>query len=185
MKINLIPLMLFALFCNEVVADPTGRIFVTNERGDSVSVINGNSLVVEATIDVGDRPRGIGISPDGSELYVAVSEENKIKVIAPKTLSKRKLENRILTSLNEVENGVFGTTHPTSNKEYTDPIDLCIVPGAAFDKSLSRLGYGGGYYDTFLANYPNAEKVAVCFKEQFVESVPTESHDVKMNKVVC
>tara|TARA_B110000091_G_scaffold76051_1_gene83756 strand:+ start:5161 stop:5700 length:540 start_codon:yes stop_codon:yes gene_type:complete len=111
--------------------------------------------------------------------------QNKIKVIAPKTLSKRKLENRILTSLNEVENGVFGTTHPTSNKEYTDPIDLCIVPGAAFDKSLSRLGYGGGYYDTFLANYPNAEKVAVCFKEQFVESVPTESHDVKMNKVVC
>lgn len=111
--------------------------------------------------------------------------QNKIKVIAPKTLSKRKLENRILTSLNEVENGVFGTTHPTSNKEYTGPIDLCIVPGAAFDKSLSRLGYGGGYYDTFLANYPNAEKVAVCFKEQFVESVPTESHDVKMNKVVC
>jgi len=111
--------------------------------------------------------------------------QNKIKVIAPKTLPKRKLENRILTSLNEVENGVFGTTHPTSNKEYTGQIDLCIIPGAAFDKSLSRLGYGGGYYDTFLANYPNAEKVAVCFKEQFVESVPTESHDVKMDKVVC
>ncbi len=86
MKLNLIPLMLFALFCSEVVADPTGRIFVTNERGDSVSVINGNSLVVEATIDVGDRPRGIGISPDGSELYVAVSEENKIKVIDPVSL---------------------------------------------------------------------------------------------------
>ncbi len=110
---------------------------------------------------------------------------NKIKVIAPKTLPKRKLENRILTSLNEIENGVFGTSHPTSIKEYTGPIDFCIIPGSAFDNSLCRLGYGGGYYDTFLANYPNAEKLAVCFKEQFVESLPTESHDVKMDKVIC
>ena len=111
--------------------------------------------------------------------------KNEIRVITAKTLPKRKLENRILTSLSEVENGVFDTTHPTNNKEYKGPIDLCIIPGSAFDNSLCRLGYGGGYYDTFLANYPNAEKLAVCFKEQFVESLPTESPDVKMDKIIC
>ena len=41
---------------------------------------------MEHTIDVGDRPRGIGLSPDSSELYVAISEENKIVVLDPNSL---------------------------------------------------------------------------------------------------
>jgi PQQ-dependent catabolism-associated beta-propeller protein len=77
---------LLALITFSVSAAPTNRIFVTNEKGDSVSVINGTSLEVEATIEIGERPRGIGLSPDGSELYVAVSEENKIKVVDPSSL---------------------------------------------------------------------------------------------------
>ncbi|MBL1142389.1 MAG: PQQ-dependent catabolism-associated beta-propeller protein [Proteobacteria bacterium] len=77
---------LLALITFSVSASPINRIFVTNEKGDSVSVINGTSLEVEATIEIGERPRGIGLSPDGSELYVAVSEENKIKVVDPSSL---------------------------------------------------------------------------------------------------
>jgi PQQ-dependent catabolism-associated beta-propeller protein len=69
-----------------VNAAPTGRIFVSNEKGNSISVINGSTLEVESTVEIGDRPRGIGLSPDGSELYVAVSEENKIKVVDPVSL---------------------------------------------------------------------------------------------------
>lgn len=79
-------LLVMVFIFNSVSAAPTGRIFVTNERGDSVSVINGETLEVEATIEIGDRPRGIGLSPDGKELYVAVSEENKIKVVDPASL---------------------------------------------------------------------------------------------------
>jgi PQQ-dependent catabolism-associated beta-propeller protein len=86
MKLLLIPLMLLTFFVNSASAAPTGRIFVTNEKGDSVSVINGSTLEVEATIEIGERPRGIGLSPDGAELYIAVSEENKIKVVDPVSL---------------------------------------------------------------------------------------------------
>jgi PQQ-dependent catabolism-associated beta-propeller protein len=86
MKIYLAPLILCFFTFNSVIAAPSGRIFVTNERGDSVSVINGSSLEVEATIEIGERPRGIGLSPDGNELYVAVSDENKIKVVDPVSL---------------------------------------------------------------------------------------------------
>ena len=64
----------------------TNRIFVTNERSNDVTVINGSTLEVEQTFKVGERPRGIGLSPDGKELYVATSEENKIKVIDPVSL---------------------------------------------------------------------------------------------------
>lgn len=80
------PLLLMAFIINSVNAEPSGRIFITNEKSDSVSVIDGSTLEVEATIKIGDRPRGIGLSPDGTELYVAVSEENKIKVIDPVSL---------------------------------------------------------------------------------------------------
>jgi PQQ-dependent catabolism-associated beta-propeller protein len=87
MKLNYWVSIILMMFISATVnAAPTGRIFVTNEKGDSVSVINGSTLEVESTINIGDRPRGIGISPDGSEVYVAVSEESKIKVIDPVTL---------------------------------------------------------------------------------------------------
>ena len=71
---------------NPFIANADGRIFVTNERSNTISVINAKSLTIESTIEIGERPRGIGLSPDNTELYVAVSEENKIVVVDPNTL---------------------------------------------------------------------------------------------------
>ena len=64
----------------------TGRIFVSNERDDTVSVIDGRTNEVVDVIEVGKRPRGVGLSPSGHELYVAVSGDNAIVVIDPVTL---------------------------------------------------------------------------------------------------
>src|SRR5262245_21394641 len=50
-----------------------GRIFVTNENGGDISVIDVASHRVTATIPDGKRPRGIRLSPDGTLLYVALS----------------------------------------------------------------------------------------------------------------
>jgi len=62
------------------------RVFVTNEKSDNITVINSKTLKVETTIPIGDRPRGIHLSPDRSELYVAIGNENVIKVVDPETL---------------------------------------------------------------------------------------------------
>lgn len=49
------------------------RVYVSNEDGHSVTVIDPQSLSVVATFDVGKRPRGLKLSRDGSQLFVAVS----------------------------------------------------------------------------------------------------------------
>jgi len=49
------------------------QIFVSNEKSGDVTVIDGSTLKVVATIPVGKRPRGIQSSPDGKTAYVALS----------------------------------------------------------------------------------------------------------------
>jgi YVTN family beta-propeller protein len=48
------------------------EVWVTNERGGDVTILNSEHQVV-ATVPVGKRPRGIQTSPDQKTIYVAVS----------------------------------------------------------------------------------------------------------------
>jgi YVTN family beta-propeller protein len=48
-------------------------LFVTNEVGGDVTVIDPAAAKVVTTIKIGKRPRGITLSPDGKTLYVALS----------------------------------------------------------------------------------------------------------------
>ena len=50
-----------------------GRAYVSNEDGNSVSVIDTQRAEVIATIDVGKRPRGMKVDRAGKRLFVAVS----------------------------------------------------------------------------------------------------------------
>jgi YVTN family beta-propeller protein len=66
------PAMLFA-FCVLPLAAHAGRAYVSNEDEHTVTVIDTDRNEVIATIPVGKRPRGIQVSPDGSQLFVALS----------------------------------------------------------------------------------------------------------------
>ncbi len=104
-----------------------------------------------------------------------------IKVVCPKALPKRKMENLVLTSLCELETGMYGTQYPASNEVYTGKMDLIIVPGLAFDTNYYRLGYGAGYYDSFLSTQVDAFKLGICYPFQIIDKVPTEQHDMQLN----
>ena len=110
--------------------------------------------------------------------------EKKMTVVAPKTLPKRKLKNLVLKSLDELEKGIFGTVHPTGGKEFDGEYDLIIVPGLSFDSKNYRLGYGGGYYDNFIVNYPLAKKIGIFYPFQEVEKIPLEPHDVRLDEIL-
>src|SRR5262245_33167331 len=49
--------------------------FVSNEVSRSVSVVDLTTRKVIATIPLGERPRGIHVSPDGKQLLVALSDD--------------------------------------------------------------------------------------------------------------
>ena len=110
--------------------------------------------------------------------------QNGIIVVAPKTLKARQLENRVLTSLNELETGIMGTLHPANPEVYSGNYDLIIVPGLAVDKQNYRLGYGGGYYDNFLIHHVNARRVGIYYPFQLLEEIPREQHDVALDQFI-
>ena len=110
--------------------------------------------------------------------------DNNIRVVVPKTLKNRQMQNLILTDLKNMETGIFNTYHPKDALEYSGKYDLIIVAGLAFDKRGFRVGYGGGYYDTFLADHNAVLEVGVCFPFQIVDCVPVEEHDVRLDKVI-
>jgi len=71
-----------------------------------------------------------------------------------------------------------------------DGLDLILVPGLAFTQTGARCGRGRGYYDTYLAmakerlNNPPIT-VALAFKEQVVDNVPTDQHDFRIDHVLA
>lgn len=105
-------------------------------------------------------------------------------IICPKSLPKKEMQNLVLSSLDQLEDGRFGTKHPASGIEYSGEIDLYIVPGLAFDKRGYRVGYGSGYYDKYFSSNSKGYKVGICYKSQLVDNVPEESHDVPLDEIV-
>ena len=70
-------------------------------------------------------------------------------------------------------------------KVFPSEIDVVILPGSVFDEAGGRLGYGGGYYDRFLAKEaPNACRIGIAFEMQVVEKVPILPHDQIMHYLV-
>lgn len=64
---------------------------------------------------------------------------------------------------------------------------LMILPGAVFDRKGNRIGYGGGFYDRFLARIEQTVyKLAIAFECQVIESdsIPLEPHDVQVDTII-
>lgn len=81
---------------------------------------------------------------------------------------------------------IAGEWEMISIKDQVAPriFDVIIVPMLGFDSSLHRIGYGGGYYDKFLAGQVGAKTIGVCFESGRVEKIPTEPHDIALNMIV-
>ena len=59
-----------------------------------------------------------------------------------------------------------------------------IVPGVAFDMKGYRVGYGKGYYDKYLSEKKMISTFALAYTFQILEHVPSDAHDIKMDKII-
>lgn len=90
-----------------------------------------------------------------------------------------------LDDLAKVEKGYCGIPEPVSDGPVADdPTALVLMPGLAFDPQGHRIGYGGGFYDKFLAAEPDHPTLALCYDFQMIDHLETEEFDVPVDCVL-
>ena len=92
---------------------------------------------------------------------------------------------RVEDLLRDIQVGKYQIREPAQSCLELDlsGVDLVLVPGVAFDRQRRRLGRGRGFYDRLLMNVRGL-KCGVAFEEQWVEEVPAEAHDTRMDAIL-
>lgn len=106
------------------------------------------------------------------------------KVAVPKVYGDE-MKFLYLDDLTKVSKGYAGIPEPIDDKPVADDeTALVLMPGLAFDPQGHRIGYGGGFYDKFLAAEPNHPTLALCYEFQMLPELHTEEHDIPVDTVL-
>ena len=90
-----------------------------------------------------------------------------------------------IDDLSKVEKGYANIPEPIADEPVADDeTALVLMPGLAFDPQGHRCGYGGGFYDKFLAAEPNHPTLALCYEFQMLPHLETEAHDIPVDYVL-
>ncbi len=114
--------MKYLLLATFIATSPVAasEIWVTNEKDDSISVIDVETLEVIRTIQTGERPRGITFSKDYSRAYVCASDSDTVQVIDVET-------GQILHNLPSGEDPEQFALHPNDRHLYIANEDDAIT----------------------------------------------------------
>lgn len=106
------------------------------------------------------------------------------KVAVPKVYGDE-MKFIYMDDLSKVEKGYAGIPEPIADAPVADDkTALVLMPGLAFDKEGHRIGYGGGFYDKFLASEPEHPTLALCYGFQMQEHLETEEFDIPVDCVL-
>lgn len=148
-----------------------------------------NNVMVE---DVYRNAKIIGVTlsrfpeVDTLPLIQAAWQDGK-QVAVPKCIREtREMDFRILTSFDELETVYMDLLEPiveqTESVAETE-IDLQIVPGVVFSEEGYRIGFGGGYYDRYMATY-KGPSMSLAFRCQTKQEIPIERHDIPVQMII-
>ena len=89
----------------------------------------------------------------------------------------------VLSSFEQLTLNRYGIRElPDSLQQIVPPeaIDLCLIPGVAFDRYGNRLWFGSGYYDRYMAYIaPDVPRIALAHSCQIYEGIlPTDQYDL-------
>lgn len=88
----------------------------------------------------------------------------------------------------ETEVGAYGISEPLTSLPPIDltKVEVVLVPSVACDRRGYRLGYGGGFYDRFLARKDisaTIKTVGIVFADFYLEHLPEDPWDARINAV--
>jgi 5-formyltetrahydrofolate cyclo-ligase len=113
------------------------------------------------------------------------------RIVVPYCVNNE-LELFLLSHMDELMVGMYKILEPRpglrdlpERRVGPGDLDLVMVPGVAFDKTGGRMGHGFGYYDKLLQNVRrDASLVALAFECQLFPEIPTQAHDIFMDKII-
>lgn len=106
------------------------------------------------------------------------------KVAVPKSLPKGILAFHWIDEKSTFVTTKFGVKEPANeNFAASAALDLLIVPGVVFKASGYRIGFGGGYYDRFLASY-RGDTVSLVLAEQLYEKWVPDAYDQQVKQII-
>ena len=123
----------------------------------------------------------IGSEVNTHDIMLDILNQNKC-LLLPR-IENESLVFYIIPSLEKLEKGNFGIMEPKDSCKKAKKIDCVLIPTVGVSKSGIRLGYGKGYYDKFLSS-TSTVKISLTYSKQIVKSIPSDSHDIRMNWVV-
>lgn len=107
-------------------------------------------------------------------------------VALPRLAGPRQLTFHAVTATQSLQKSDKNILQPLAEVPIISPklFDFAFIPAVAVDNAFFRLGYGGGFYDTFM---PLLDGTAVTctplFCCQRVAHVPRQSHDARVDIV--
>ncbi len=110
--------------------------------------------------------------------------ERGITLLVPKLVPGNQMRAVRFKDWDSLKVGQLGILTPHSDIEYPTAIDVALVPGLAFTRDGGRLGYGKGYYDRWLSTQTSVRRIGLCFTQQILASLPTDTHDEPLDTIV-
>ena len=162
-----------------VIASDGYRIFAGKEIS---SVIVSLEEFVKANTVLTFYP--VGSEIDTFPLFKMAKKLGK-RVAFPCSLEGGILIFREINDLSEMKGIAHNIPEPTQESKVVLDFErsVCITPALAFDIDGYRIGYGGGYYDRFLASYTGTA-IGIAYDDMICDALPHEEFDLPVDIII-
>ncbi len=92
-----------------------------------------------------------------------------------------------ITDVNKLKPNKYSILEPEfceKNIASANDKTLSIIPGLVFSADKHRIGYGGGYYDRFMAQNKTLANIALAMDFQVIQTLPYEKFDISVDKII-
>lgn len=113
---------------------------------------------------------------DGKRVFVPVTDK-----------THKQIEFYRISEHTVWKKGAYGINEPVleSGAQILREKAVILMPGLVFDRKKHRIGYGGGYYDKYLAGHKEYITAALCYAFQIVDqNLPWEEHDIRPDYII-